>query len=178
MMNELQGMLHGMIWPWTIVTILAVTALLCGCSSAVSTAAVSNVEREPTLPESMEHPSEMQPLTISSLSHKLPEITVKSEQLMDAGALYPMEYGTDADVIFFADINHDGEPERITAGADYLLEYSLYMNQGYGAYSLQIHGMQQENGTGRKPLGICHKKTGWRQKAFPGFAFPAYPWIR
>ncbi len=40
MMNELRGMRHGMIWPWTIVTILAVTALLCGCSSAVSPAAV------------------------------------------------------------------------------------------------------------------------------------------
>lgn len=124
MMRKLRGMRHGMIWPWTIVTILAVTALLCGCSSAVSSTAASSVVREPTLPESTEYPSEMQPpetvsepryetgtrmddnteaqtRAISALSHKLPEITVKPEQLMDAGALYPMEYGTDTDVIFF-----------------------------------------------------------------------------
>ena len=64
----------------------------------------------------MDDNTEAQTRAISALSHKLPEITVKPEQLMDAGALYPMEYGTDTDVIFFADINHDGEPERITAG--------------------------------------------------------------
>lgn len=219
MMRKLRGMRHGMIWPWTIVTILAVTALLCGCSSAVSPTAASSVVREPTLPESTEYPSEMQPpetvsepryetgtrmddnteaqtRAISALSHKLPEITVKPEQLMDAGALYPMEYGTDTDVIFFADINHDGEPERITAGlldlqasggqdsslkvlagesadspviwkhdyslahagwsmlylyreygADYLLEYSPYMNQGYGAYSLRVFYIGPDNKT-------------------------------
>ncbi|MFR2693120.1 MAG: hypothetical protein ACLTBV_21755 [Enterocloster bolteae] len=51
-------------------------------------------------------------------SESLPEITAKPELLTDAKTLFPMEYGTDADVIFFADLDHDGEPERITAGLD------------------------------------------------------------
>ncbi len=194
MMRKLRGMRHGMIWPWTIVTILAVTALLCGCSSAVSPTAASSVVREPTLPESTEYPSEMQPpetvsepryetgtrmddnteaqtRAISALSHKLPEITVKPEQLMDAGALYPMEYGTDTDVIFFnsslkvlagesADSpviwKHDYSLAHAgwsmlylyrEYGADYLLEYSPYMNQGYGAYSLRVFYIGPDNKT-------------------------------
>lgn len=198
-----------MIWS-PIVTLLAVTVLLCGCGSTVSPTAASSMAREPALPEGRQYLSEApepetasespyetgtgidndtdeQPPGNSALSHKLPEITVKPELLTDPGTLCPMEYGTDADVIFFADLDHDGEPERITAGladfqasggqdaslkvlegesadspviwehdysvahagwsmlylyrengADYLMEYSPYMNQGYGAYSIRV----------------------------------------
>ena len=214
MMREPRRMRRGLIWPPKprppIVTILAVTVLLCGCGSTVSPTAASSMVREHTLPDGMEYLPKVQTPETSSvsryetgsgmdngsgdpspansaLSHKLPEITVKPELLMDAGTICPMEYGTDADVIFFADLDHDGEPERITAGladfqasggqyaslkvlagesadspviwehdysvahagwsmlylyreneADYLLEYSPYMNQGYGAYSIRV----------------------------------------
>ena len=173
-----------MIWS-PIVTILAVTVLLCGCGGTISPTAASSMAREPALPEGMEYLSEAP--APETASESLPEITVKPELLTDAGTLCPMEYGTDADVIFFADLDHDGEPERITAGladfqasggqyaslkvlagesadspviwehdysvahagwtmlylyrengADYLMEYSPYMNQGYGAYSIRI----------------------------------------
>ena len=173
-----------MIWS-PIVTILAATVLLCGCGSTVSPAAGSSLARESALPESMEYLSEVP--APETASESLPEITAKPELLTDAKTLFPMEYGTDADVIFFADLDHDGEPERITAGlddfqasggqyaslkvlagesadspviwehdysvahagwtmlylyrengADYLMEYSPYMNQGYGAYSIRV----------------------------------------
>lgn len=38
--------------------------------------------------------------------------------------------------------------------------------------ALQIHGMQQENGTGRKPLGTCHKKLDGDRRHFPALHFP------
>ncbi len=104
-----------MIWS-PIVTILAVTVLLCGCGSTVSPAAGSSLARESALPESMEYLSEVP--APETASESLPEITAKPELLTDAKTLFPMEYGTDADVIFFADLDHDGEPERITAGLD------------------------------------------------------------
>ena len=90
---------------------------------------------------------------------------------MDAGALYPMEYGTDTDVIFFnsslkvlagesADSpviwKHDYSLDHAgwsmlylyrEYGADYLLEYSPYMNQGYGAYSLRVFYIGPDNKT-------------------------------
>ena len=102
-----------MIWS-PIVTILAVTVLLCGCGGTISPTAASSMAREPALPEGMEYLSEAP--APETASESLPEITVKPELLTDAGTLCPMEYGTDADVIFFADLDHDGEPERITAG--------------------------------------------------------------
>lgn len=88
-----------MIWS-PIVTILAVTVLLCGCGGTISPTAASSMAREPALPEGMEYRSEAP--APETASESLPEITVKPELLTDAGTLCPMEYGTDADVIFFA----------------------------------------------------------------------------
>lgn len=46
-----------MIWS-PIVTILAVTVLLCGCGGTISPTAASSMAREPALPEGMEYLSE------------------------------------------------------------------------------------------------------------------------
>lgn len=81
-----------MIWS-PIVTILAVTVLLCGCGSTVSPAAGSSLARESALPESMEYLSEVP--APETASESLPEITARPELLTDAKTLFPMEYGTD-----------------------------------------------------------------------------------
>ena len=75
-----------MIWS-PIVTILAVTVLLCGCGSTVSPAAASSLARESALPESMEYLSEVP--APETASESLPEITVKPELLTDAGTSAP-----------------------------------------------------------------------------------------
>ena len=74
-----------MIWS-PIVTILAVTVLLCGCGSTVSPAAGSSLARESALPESMEYLSEVP--APETASESLPEITVKPELLTDAKIEY------------------------------------------------------------------------------------------
>ena len=122
MMNELRGMRHGMIWPWTIVTILAVTALLCGCSSAVSPAAVMDTA----------------------------ENYIKNSLLLVSTAQGELAYSTPESPVTLVHDNSCFTDSWNATGKWYGPETIRYMSQ----------------------------KTGWRQKAFPGFAFPAYPRIR
>lgn len=50
----------------------------------------------------------------------LPELTVSDKDLYPSNAGFPIEYGENGDVVFYADVDHDGKAERITAGlADY-----------------------------------------------------------
>lgn len=51
-----------------------------------------------------------------AVTGSLPKITADSRMLLDAGVSFPMEYGADGDVVFFADVDHDGKQERILAG--------------------------------------------------------------
>ena len=74
-----------MIWS-PMVTILAVTVLLCGCGGTVSPAAGSSLARESALPESMEYLSEVP--APETASESLPEITAKPELLTDAKTLF------------------------------------------------------------------------------------------
>lgn len=50
----------------------------------------------------------------------LPKLAVSDKDLYPSTAGFPIEYGENGDVVFYADVNHDGKNERITAGlADY-----------------------------------------------------------
>ncbi|WP_390569887.1 hypothetical protein [Enterocloster clostridioformis] len=103
-------------------TILAVTALLCGCSSAVSPAAVMDTA----------------------------ENYIKNSLLLVSTDQGELAYSTPERPVTLDHDNSCFTDSWNATGKWYGPETIRYMSQ----------------------------KTGWRQKAFPGFAFPAYPRIR